>query len=314
MTVYAAGALCWRISPTGVQVLAVYRKRHKDVSYPKGKLDPGEILPVTAVREVREETGLSITLGPKLDTVHYELPNGSDKEVHYWASFIPEDTAQGLLRSFTPNSEVQRLLWLSIPEAREQLSYEHDLDPLTTLERLITQTTEPAQTAIILRHGKALSRSSWGKSEATRPLASKGTHQAKALVTALAPWRPRVLISSPWERCLRTIRPYAESADRPVATRDKLTEASCMAHPKKTRALVQQLIRKGKSIVFCTHRPVFPEIVTAVSELLADPDSLDSSAIVGLDTGSFVALSLGGNAEDEHRLLLSQETVHPLGA
>ena len=51
--VLAAGAVCWRIVDGRAKVLVVYRATHSDYSLPKGKLDPGETLPETAVREIR---------------------------------------------------------------------------------------------------------------------------------------------------------------------------------------------------------------------------------------------------------------------
>ena len=51
-TVLAAGVVCWRLVGKQAKVLLVHRTQHKDVSLPKGKLDPGETLPQTAEREI----------------------------------------------------------------------------------------------------------------------------------------------------------------------------------------------------------------------------------------------------------------------
>ena len=67
--VLAAGALCWRIVDGKLRVLVIYRGDRADTSLPKGKVDPGEALPQTAVREIAEETGLAICLGAPLGTV-----------------------------------------------------------------------------------------------------------------------------------------------------------------------------------------------------------------------------------------------------
>ena len=61
-TVLAAGAAVWRSGKAEMELLVVHRPRHGDWSLPKGKLDPGERLPVTAVREVLEETSVPIRL------------------------------------------------------------------------------------------------------------------------------------------------------------------------------------------------------------------------------------------------------------
>ena len=56
MTIYAAGAVCWREDSGKLLVALVNRARYDDWSWPKGKVDPGETLLETAVREIAEET------------------------------------------------------------------------------------------------------------------------------------------------------------------------------------------------------------------------------------------------------------------
>ncbi len=104
--VLAAGAVCWRIVDGSARILLVHRPGRADVSLPKGKVDPGETLPETAVREILEETGLAISLGAPLGTVEYVLPNGRDKVVHYWSAEVSEHALQ--LARFQPNDEIVR--------------------------------------------------------------------------------------------------------------------------------------------------------------------------------------------------------------
>ena len=73
-TVYAAGAVLWRIIGDDIHVLVIHRTGHKDISLPKGKVDPGETLPQTAVREIREETGIKVALGVPLGATEYIMP------------------------------------------------------------------------------------------------------------------------------------------------------------------------------------------------------------------------------------------------
>jgi len=90
-TVLAAGAVLWLPGVSGgaarhpaeprfcwfEPLLAlVHRPKYDDWSYPKGKLDLGEHVTAAAVREVAEETGLDIRLGPPLGTQRYWVENG----------------------------------------------------------------------------------------------------------------------------------------------------------------------------------------------------------------------------------------------
>src|SRR5512141_1395906 len=85
--IVAAGAVVVRKGP---EVLLVHRPKYDDWSFPKGKLDPGEHITTAAVREVAEETGLDIRLGPALPLQEYDVRNGQlrHKVVHYWAARV----------------------------------------------------------------------------------------------------------------------------------------------------------------------------------------------------------------------------------
>ena len=84
--VLAAGAVVIRKDA----VLLVHRPRYGDWSFPKGKLDRGELAPVAAVREVLEETGVRVRLGTPLASQRY--PAGSRiKTVSYWHGRVVGD-------------------------------------------------------------------------------------------------------------------------------------------------------------------------------------------------------------------------------
>ena len=86
-TVLAAGAVMYRMSEYfELEVAVVHRPRYDDWSLPKGKLDRGEALPVTARRELLEETGHECILGQSLGESNYRLKNGAFKRVWYWAA------------------------------------------------------------------------------------------------------------------------------------------------------------------------------------------------------------------------------------
>ena len=120
--VRAAGGVVWRHSEQGpVHILLVHRPRYDDWSLPKGKCDEGESDASCALRETREETGLTCRLGPELPSTSYHDGKGRPKTVRYWALEPVGDDGE-----FTPNAEIDEIRWLPIPEAVKLLSYAHD--------------------------------------------------------------------------------------------------------------------------------------------------------------------------------------------
>ncbi|MEU2427405.1 NUDIX hydrolase [Streptomyces sp. NPDC007851] len=123
----AAGCVLWRRSPVdgGLEVCLVHRPKYDDWSHPKGKLKRDEDAVAGALREVEEETGYTAALGSELSTAHY-YANGRPKEVRYWAG----EAGEG---HFTPNHEVDRILWLPPSQARERLTQPRDAELVNEL-------------------------------------------------------------------------------------------------------------------------------------------------------------------------------------
>jgi 8-oxo-dGTP pyrophosphatase MutT (NUDIX family) len=120
--VRAAGGVVWRRPDEGsVQILLVHRPRYDDWSLPKGKCDEGETDAACALRETREETGLTCRLGSELPSTRYHDNKGRPKTVRYWA--MEPVAGDG---EFTPNAEIDEISWLPIPQAVTLLSYDHD--------------------------------------------------------------------------------------------------------------------------------------------------------------------------------------------
>jgi 8-oxo-dGTP pyrophosphatase MutT (NUDIX family) len=110
-----------------MEVAVVHRPRYDDWSFPKGKLAPGESEEEGAVREVLEETGMRVRLGPEIGIRRYQDRHGRDKTVRYWR-MVPEGGR------FTPSDEVDRLEWLPVHEALARLTYEGDRQLLRTVD------------------------------------------------------------------------------------------------------------------------------------------------------------------------------------
>jgi 8-oxo-dGTP diphosphatase len=113
--VLAAGGLVLRDG----RVAVVHRPRYDDWSLPKGKLDEGETFEDAALREVEEETGLKCRLKHQIGDTSYRDRKDRAKLVRYFEM----EPAGG---DFTPNDEVDELLWLEPAEALVRLSYEFD--------------------------------------------------------------------------------------------------------------------------------------------------------------------------------------------
>jgi 8-oxo-dGTP diphosphatase len=263
MTVLAAGVVVWREVKGKPEFLLVSRVKYRDWSFAKGKLDPGELLPEAAVREVHEETGMKIRLGRKLGVISYPLPDGDTKEVHYWAAKVNPKTQSELHTE--PNEEIQDLRWVDAKAAKDLLSYDHDRSLLKLAIDLLSDAELETRALMVLRHAQALPRSDWKGADGERPLTDSGKQQAKRLTSLLAAFGPKRIVSSPWERCQKTVRPYAKSRHKPIIERGQLSEKGNAKGPKRTKNLVEDLLNGTKTAVVCTHRPALPSVLDALA-------------------------------------------------
>lgn len=288
--VLAAGALCWRYIDGKLRVLVIYRGDRADVSLPKGKVDPGETLPQTAVREIREETGIAITLGAPLGTVEYTLPNGREKVVYYWAAEV-SDAAVAASR-FTANAEVAALKWVSLKKARAILSYPHDLDVLDRFAQRRADRNARTFAIIALRHGKAVQPETWDGPDSTRPLMQRGRDQAASIAAGIAAYGPRKLISSTAARCLATLEPLAELVNRPVTATDSISQDDYEKGTADVATVLLKRLASRQTAVLCSHGPVLPEIIAEVARLTgaAEQPALRNASI--LSTGEYTVLHI----------------------
>lgn len=269
MTIFAAGAILWREEKGRLMVAMIHRSRHNDWSWPKGKVDPGETLPQTAVREIKEETGLSIKLGPFLKTMYYQVPSGADKEVHYWSARVSDSA---LAKStFKPSEEVAKVDWKTPVEARALLTYSMDHEVLDNFLEIYEKGNHRTKSVIILRHAKATPRSDWkgGKNveDGYRPLLPEGFTQAKKLTPLLAAFGAKRIITSPWARCRTTVEPYAQSRKLKIIERSQLSELGNKNGPKRTAKVVKDILLQNSNTILCSHRPALPTILEVLEPL-----------------------------------------------
>lgn len=263
-TVYAAGTIPWRWVPVNngsarLMVLLIHRTKQRDVTFPKGKLEAGESMPQAAVRETKEETGLGISLGVSLGTIHYDLPSGGEKVVQYWAAEVSQKVA--LASMFKPNREIQALEWVLASEARERLSYEDDRELFDVFLRLAEHDLLDTFSVTLLRHAKAEPRGEDFPVDHRRPLSDTGETQADALAPILACFKPKRIYSSTALRCLSTVAPLAKLRGKKVKERESLSQDFWDdGDLTDTRKLIGKVVKRGRSVVLCSHRPVLPDL------------------------------------------------------
>ncbi|MDF2824121.1 MAG: ADP-ribose pyrophosphatase, partial [Mycobacterium sp.] len=231
--VRAAGAVLWRPlvdrpdgSDNPVEVAVVHRPRYDDWSLPKGKVDPGEIEPVTAVREIAEETGFRAHLGRRLTSISYPIEHGT-KKVRYWAARV-DPSAAG---EFNPNDEVDKLDWLPLQDALNRLDYAQDRK---VLRRFAKQPAD-TRTVLVVRHATAGRKSRYKGDDHKRPLDKHGRAQAESLVSVLLAFGATDLHAADRVRCLQTLEPLADELGVTIAHETTLTEEAYAVSRKPAR-------------------------------------------------------------------------------
>ncbi|MEI3867397.1 NUDIX hydrolase [Microbacterium sp. CCNWLW134] len=261
-TVWAAGGVVWRLVEGKLRILLIHRTKYRDITLPKGKVDPGETLPETAAREIHEETGIKVSLGAPVGVSRYHLPSKREKVVHYWAAEATETAIR--TSSFVPNREIAALEWRSPKKALKLLSYPVDID---IVERFLAlREGDPPRTfpVVVLRHGKALAREDWDGKDTDRPLTVRGRRQATALVGQLQAFGVRQVLSSPAVRCVKTIAPFAAAAGRKVELCRNISEDAWDEGSADVRRVIGERVRSRKPVVLVSHRPVLPTILSEV--------------------------------------------------
>lgn len=245
--VVAAGGVVLRERKGKQQVLIIHRARYDDWTLPKGKGKSDELQPETAIREIREETGVTPRLDLRLPSLKYKVSKGR-KVVHYWRASVRETG------HWHPNREVDEVSWVTIPAAMKKLTFDDEKETLQ-----LALDAPPSVALLLVRHGKAMDRKNWSGPDHKRRLAGRGRAQAKALMGLLDAYRVERTVSSSAQRCMQTLKPYATRAGLELEGVDLLTEEQGTVHPKRVRRFLDEL-RHNLTVptAICGHRPVLP--------------------------------------------------------
>jgi len=129
----ASGAVVLRAG----KVLLLHQVRDDRWCLPKGHVDPGESLAATAVREVREESGLSdVRLGSEIAEVSYRFYDAARRRnVHKTVVYFLARSDSGEVR---PERIFDRFDWFDPARALEQVPFETDRQVLTAARTALT--------------------------------------------------------------------------------------------------------------------------------------------------------------------------------
>lgn len=265
MRIPAAGTLPWRLRDGTLEVALVHRPRYDDWSWAKGKLDPGEAWAVAAVRETDEETGLAVRLGPPLPESRYLVlgrdGTPDDKVVRYWAARVTGGAGHLV-------NEIDEVVWLDVPGAHARLDYARDREQLLALVRLHQTDRLDTWPLVLVRHASAVPRGTWKREDPQRPLTAAGHERAAALAPVLAAYGITRVVSSPSQRCLHTVQPYAVAAGVRLRTRSGLSEEGFASAPGKARRHLTRLLELAEPALLCTHGPVLPDLLADLERRL----------------------------------------------
>ena len=118
----SAGGVVWRRGAGDrVEVVVCGRRTDRIWGLPKGTQDGDEQIEQTALREVREETGLEVRLGERLNTIEYWFTASGiryHKRVHHWLMEpVGGDVSQH-------DHEFDEVRWVPASEAYSTLTYD----------------------------------------------------------------------------------------------------------------------------------------------------------------------------------------------
>lgn len=120
---FSAGGAVVRERDGRPELACVLVKRGTARALPKGHIDPGETAAEAALREVREEAGLTVEVEQKLDDVQYWYVRGrGGPRVFKQVTFFLCRYVSGDVADFDPE-EVDGAEWIPLDEAPRLLAY-----------------------------------------------------------------------------------------------------------------------------------------------------------------------------------------------
>lgn len=133
---HSAGGLLIKKRGSRAQICLVSKKEGRVWAFPKGRVNEGETLESTAMREILEETGHRAEVVEKLDVIEYyfflkENSTFYHKTVTFFLMRLTEEDAQ------PRDEEADSVGWYDVGVAKKKLSYLNEKKILGKAESLL---------------------------------------------------------------------------------------------------------------------------------------------------------------------------------
>ena len=118
----SCGALVYRFQGDQLMLLLLRHRHGGHWSFPKGHVEGDETEIQTALREIREETGLTVSLKEGFrHTVEYYPKPGIRKQVVYFLGEAASDA-----KAVRQEEEISELHWVEWSQAMEAVTFKND--------------------------------------------------------------------------------------------------------------------------------------------------------------------------------------------
>ncbi len=117
----SCGAIVYRTNSPELEILLIKHRYGGHWSFPKGHVEGDETEKETALREVKEETGLTIELqdGFRYAVEYFPRPN-TKKQVVYFLGFAQDD------RTKRQEEEISEIQWVPLRTAHQVVTFRND--------------------------------------------------------------------------------------------------------------------------------------------------------------------------------------------